>query len=349
MQPAPAAAKWNVPAIESVEALADWLALTPDDLACSPISADSRIAPTARGLPTTATVKRSGGGRPRLIEAPKRTLKLLQRQVLGRILEPIPPHPSAHSFLRGRSTKTFVAPHVAQRVVLRMDLQDFFPTITRARVQALFRTLGYPEPVADLLGGLCSNATPRHAWNDAPPGIDHRLAIEARALHAPPHLPQGAPTSPALANLCAWRLDCRLAGFAASTGAIYTRYADDLAFSGDAEFERRAERFAAHAAAIVAEEGFAVNHRKTRVMRQGVRQQLAGLVTNQHANVPRAEFDRLKAILTNCARSGCETQNHDGHPSFYAHLAGRVSYFESINPTKARRLRAIFDQIVNPS
>ena len=84
----------------------------------------------------------------------------------------------------------------------------------------------------------------------------------AHLLYRRPHLPQGAPTSPALANLCAFRLDRRLSGLAEAAGARYTRYADDLAFSGDVPFGRMAERFSVQVAAIVAEEGFSVAARK---------------------------------------------------------------------------------------
>ncbi len=101
----------------------------------------------------------------------------------------------------------------------------------------------------------------------------------------------------------------------------------------------------ARAAAIVEEEGFRVNHHKTRIMRQSVRQHLAGLVANQRVNVRRAEFDLLKAILTNCVRLGPESQNREGHPHFREHLEGRVAFVESINPAKARRLRAILERI----
>jgi hypothetical protein len=164
-------------------------------------------------------------------------------------------------------------------------------------------------------------------------------------LYARPHLPQGAPTSPALANICAYRVDCRLGGLARAAGAEYTRYADDLAFSGDQHFERRVQRFSTHVAVILNEEGFDVNHRKTRIMRQGVRQRLAGLTANQRVNVIRADFDRLKAILTNCVHRGPETQNHEGHPLFRDHLDGRLVFVESINPAKGMRLRRILDQI----
>jgi hypothetical protein len=164
-------------------------------------------------------------------------------------------------------------------------------------------------------------------------------------MYARPHLPQGAPTSPSLANLCSYRLDCRLAGLAQSAGAAYTRYADDLAFSGGERFDGSVARFATRVAVILMEEGFTVHHRKTRIMRASVRQHLAGLVANQRLNVRRADFDLLKAILTNCVRHGPTTQNREAHPNFREHLAGRISFIESVNLEKGRRLRAIFDQI----
>jgi RNA-directed DNA polymerase len=334
MQPVAAAAAWDVPVIESVGALADWLNITADELLWF---ADLKSLAYKIKRPRLAhyhyRVLTKKSGAIRLIEAPKPRLKELQRQILARILDKIPPHPSAHGFVPGRSVKTFIAPHQSQRVVLKMDLQDFFPSITGVRIQTVFRMLGYPESVADLLGGICTNAVPR------------RLVQNASILHMRPHLPQGAPTSPALANVCAYRVDCRLSGLAHAAGAQYTRYADDLAFSGGDEFERSVERFSTHVAAIVVEEEFNVNHRKTRIMRQGVRQRLAGLVANDHANVPRTDFDRLKATLTNCARLGPESQNRAAHPHFRAHLEGRVGWVESINPAKGRRLRALFNQI----
>ncbi len=280
-----------------------------------------------------------------MIEAPKRRLKKLQREILAGLLEKIPPHAAANGFLKGRSIKTFTAPHVGQRVVLRMDLQDFFASIGGARIQTFFRMLGYPEPVADLLGGICTNSVPRDVWNNPELDIDSVQLQDVRALYSRPHLPQGAPTSPALANICAYRIDSRLTGLAKSADAEYTRYADDLAFSGDEKFERLLERFSTHVAGVLLEEGYKVNHRKTRLMRQGERQHLAGLVVNQQVNVIRSDFDRLKATLTNCVRLGPESQNRDAHPAFRSHLEGRLAWVEMINPAKGKRLRIIFEQI----
>jgi RNA-directed DNA polymerase len=226
-----------------------------------------------------------------------------------------------------------------------MDVCDFFPTFGGVRIQNLFRTLGYPESVADLLGGICTNATPQDIWRDISHEVTASCLSEMKRLYARPHLPQGAPSSPALANLSFYRIDCRLAGLAKSAGAAYTRYADDLAFSGDEQFAKSAARFRAHVAALLLEEGFRINHHKTRLMRQGVRQQLAGLVANQKLNIRRTDFDHLKAILTNCIRLGPETQNRERRPDFRSQLQGKVSFVEMINPPRGKRLRAIFERI----
>ena len=114
--------------------------------------------------------------------------------------------------------------------------------------------------------------------------------------------------------------------------------ATHLAFSGDNDFEKRVERFGVTVAAILREEGLRVNHRKTRVMRRGVRQHLAGLVANDKLNIARRDFDQLKAVLTNCVRFGLESQNRDHRPDFRSHLYGRVSFVEMINPQKGERL-----------
>jgi hypothetical protein len=349
MLPVDAAAGWKIPAIESAGALADWLGLSPGELDwfadLKRLTSQNRPDLSSPLLHYHYRVLTKDSGSIRLIEAPKVRLKEMQRKVLVEILEAVPLHDAVHGFRKGRSIKTFAEPHVGQRIVLRMDLKEFFPSISRARIQALFRMAGYPEPVADLLGGICTNCAPRTLWKTLGRGIDTERMAEARALYAWPHLPQGAPTSPALANLCAYRADCRLSGLSARAGARYTRYADDLAFSGGEEFERCVERFAARAAAILMEEGFHVHYRKTRIMREGVRQHLAGLVINEHMNVPRKDFDRLKAMLTNCVRHGAESQNREGHPAFRQHLEGRVGFVEMLNPAKGARLRRILEQI----
>jgi len=209
-----------------------------------------------------------------------------------------------------------------------MDLEDYFPSIGAARVYRLFRSVGYPEAVAQVLSGLCTLKISARVLGTMPclsfveQYDPHALATRARIRQRlrqrlrQRHLAQGAPTSPALANLASYRLDARLAGAAKSVGATYTRYADDLAFSGDADFGREAQRLIVLVAAIGLEEGFLVNHHKTRVMHQSQRQHLLGLVTNQQPNVPRRTRELLEAILTNAARHGLASQNRGANPHF---------------------------------
>jgi retron-type reverse transcriptase len=353
MTPAPGPpGSWPVPAIATPAELSCVLELEPDQLdwfADCQRRERSAVVEPLRHYRYEWVTKRSGSLR--LLEAPKPRLKRLQRRVLDAILAHIPPHDAAHGFRPGRSVTSFVEPHVGRTIVLKMDLKDFFATITAARVLSIFLTAGYSERVARLLAGLCTNTVPRQILKGAPrPEIDpdrpHSPAIwRARQLYRTPHLPQGAPTSPALANLSAYRLDARLTGLALAAGAAYTRYADDLVFSGGDDFARSIGRFPSHVAAIAIQEGFAVQHRKTRVMRRSCRQRAAGVVINDRINMPRDDYDRLKATLCNCVRHGPHEQNRAGVADFRAHLAGRVAHAVRLNPDRGRRLALLFEQI----
>lgn len=332
MAPAAGAPRvWQIPAITTLEDLTETLRLHPDDLGWLLSRGVEHYRHRWQPKPKS--------GRFRLIESPKVLLKFAQRQVLRKILQAIPPHEAAKGFRPGCSVRDFVNPHTGRELLLRLDLEDFFPSITAARVLQVFLTAGYPESVARALTRLTTHAAPAAVFDgkSLPWAEQRRLAS--------PHLPQGAPTSPALANLSAFRLDCRLAGLAKAAGAEYTRYADDLLFSGGEDFARQARRFEATAGAILIEEGFRPNHRKTRVLRQGQKQHAAGLVLNKKPNIDRREFDRLKAVLTNCARHGPASQNRGHHPDFAAHLNGKLAWLRFIHPAKEAKLRAIFERI----
>jgi RNA-directed DNA polymerase len=342
--------RWDVPPIATTGDLARWLELSPgegewfaDAHGLERLGRDERL----RHYRYRWVSKRHGGLR--LLEAPKPRTKAIQRRILDAILSRVPPHDSAHGFRRGRSAVTHASHHVGKASVVRIDLQDFFLSVSAARVAAVFRAAGYPEDVAWSLALLCTNV--------APPSrgavVLDRLASHAEVaslrraemLARTRHLPQGAPTSPALANLCAYGLDVRLSAFATSIDVTYTRYADDLVFSGDANLARRAPRLEAMVGAIVLDEGFVVNHRKTRVMRAGVRQLVTGVVVNQRLNPARDSFDRLKATLHNCVRRGPVSEDREKRPDFRAHLAGRVAQMASVNPARGEKLARIFDRI----
>ena len=349
-EPAMGRRRWPVPEIASVGDLASFLGVSDGELAWL---AD------ARGLERMvkderlrhyryATLPRAG--RPvRVIERPKHRLKAIQRRLLHEVLDWIPAHEASHGFTRGRSVRTHAGGHTGRFVVVRLDLADFFASITAGRVYGIFRTAGYPESVAHALTALMTNVIPAVLWHTLPrPAIPRQIAAHhhlGRQL-ATPHLPQGAPTSPALANLPAFRLDRRLTGLAGSLEISYSRYADDLTFSGPTQLVRRAGTLRRAVAQIAREEGFTVNDDKSMLATRAGRQRVCGVVVNQHLNVPRREYDLLKAVLHNSAIHGPQTQNREGVVNFEAHLLGRITWVESLNPTRGDKLRRQFAKIV---
>jgi RNA-directed DNA polymerase len=338
---------WPIAEIDSVAALADRLELSGGQLAWL---ADVRglertvTQPKLRNYRYRSVPRRSG--LPRVIELPKARLKEIQRWVLHEILDHVPPHDAAHGFTRGRSVVSHATLHTGQRAVLRLDLADFFASIAAGRVYGIFHTVGYTPAVAHLLTGLSTNAVPLDVWRSIPRTQDPRLVQPhfwlGRQL-ATPHLPQGAPTSPALANLAAFRLDRRLTGLATSVGLRYSRYADDLTFSGPTRVGFR--WFEETVAEIAREEGFSLNRRKSTLLAAGGRQSVCGVVVNVRPNVVRAEYDRLKAILHNAARDGPQSQNRSGVPDLEAHLRGRIAWVACLNPGRGEGLRRRFSEI----
>lgn len=336
---------WRVPGLVTEGDLALWMGMEPSRLVwfADQRGTEARVADgPLRHYHRYWVAKRHGHAR--LIEVPKSNLKAIQRKILAEILAYIPPHDAAHGFRAGRSVLTFAQPHCGKAMLLRMDLQEFFPSITEARVAAIFRMAGYPERVARILAGLACTVTPVDIYAGMPASASQPNWNQRKRMSLP-HLPQGAPTSPALANLVAFRLDLRLSGLAKSAGVDYTRYADDLTFSGGRDFARMAGRFENAVAVIALEEGFEVNHRKTRSMSQSVSQRTAGVVVNQHVGIPRKDFDRLKAILHNCAVHGPTAENRERHPDFQSHLAGRVAQVRGLDPRRGERLACLFGRI----
>ena len=342
------ALRWPVPAIDTLPDLAEWLGLDDDSLGwyADPQHRLKRanISDKLRHYRFRWVPKQSGGLR--LLECPKWTLKDLQRRVNANILAAVPTHPAAHGFVPGRSALTHAKLHAGRDVVVRLDLRQFFATITAGRVYGVLRTFGYAEPVAHQLAGLLTTTTPHAVRNGAAPPNDPDLAAAHRwlcAKLATAHLPQGAPTSPALANLCAYKLDARLAGLAAKLDVTYSRYADDLTFSGDARMP--AEKLVRTVEKICKDEGFHVNPRKTVIARSGTRQIVGGLVVNDRPNATRFERDRLRAILHDASTNGLEAANHHGHPDFASHLLGRIAWVAAANPDHGARLKARFDTL----
>lgn len=242
--------------------------------------------------------KRKGGLRN--IAAPKSLLKMAQRKILEQILDKLDVSENAHGFIKGKSVVSSAQEHVGQPdLVINMDLEDFFPTLTFERVRGMFKAFGYSGYIASLLSMLCTYC--------------ERMPIEVRGevkyvKTSPRILPQGSPASPMITNILCGRLDKRLKGLADSFGFVYTRYADDMSFSlrrKDSEGTNSAEegRFCGLVTKIVSEEGFKINKEKTRFLRQNNRQCITGVVVNnKELGVPKKWVKKLRAAIYNASK-----------------------------------------------
>ena len=276
--------------------------------------------------------KKTGGMR--RISAPKPTLARAQRWVLDAILAQVETEPEAHGFVQNRSIVTNAAHHVGQNIVANLDIKDFFPSFGFRRVKGLFhKRFGYSEHVATALTLLCTEPPRLEARFD---GRRIWVALGERFV------PQGAATSPAITNLLSQRLDRRLAGAARTQDYVYTRYADDLTFSGsDVENLGKLLRLVRH---IIADEGLEEHEAKTRVMRRSSRQEVTGVTVNDKLALSRAEFRKLRAILHNCERRGLQSQNRAGHPNFAAFLRGKVAFSHMVAPERTAELWAALER-----
>jgi RNA-directed DNA polymerase len=275
---------------------------------------------------TFAIPKRSGGER--LIMAPKRRLKAIQRALLGLLVEKLPVSDCAHAFRRRRSIRTGAEPHVAKRSLLKLDLKNFFPTVTAARVRGLLIAYGYGYPVATTLAVLMTEAERQP------------VQVDGKMFHVPigpRHCVQGAPTSPGICNALLLRFDRRLAGLARKHGFAYTRYADDLTFSSAADASA-ARKLRVAIARIVREEGFIVNADKTRLMGRGTRQTVTGVVVNQVLGLSRQERRRLRATAHQL-----RTQGAAADPRLES-FTGKLAYLEMLNPQQAAKIRDHFEK-----
>ena len=315
------AAENELPPLDTPQQLAEALGVSVVQLRglCYHRDAATRIHYTRFTIP-----KRDGTERP--IWAPKTVLKAAQRWVLRNVVERLPVHGAAHGFLAGRSTATNAAAHADSRVVLKMDIEGFFPTITWRRVKGVFRRAGYRERISTLLALLCTEA-PREV-----------VALEGKTYFVslgPRCLPQGAPTSPALTNALCLRLDRRLTGLAAKTGWRYTRYADDLTFSLPAAApDASPDPLIKLVTKIAAGEGLKIKQEKTRLARSGRRQTVTGLVVNRDLppRCPRALRRQIRAAIHNL-KAGKPLPEGES----LARLAGYAAYVHMTDPKRGRK------------
>ena len=231
------------------------------------------------------------GAKKRWIEAPDPELKRLQRRLLDRVLYRLEPTPCAHGFVKGRSIVTNAAAHCGRQWVVSLDIKDFFPSVRR-------------EQVIDSLGDLF--------------GDPEDLRLVGDLVTRQGRLPQGAPTSPHLANLAVRELDIQLAAMAESCRWTYTRYADDMSFSGDEKPQNVMER----ATRLVNARGFRVAPHKSTIRGQHQRQNVTGLTVNEKVALPKEKRRKLRAMLHNfSANSGDGAADLTTLSEIHGHLA----------------------------
>jgi hypothetical protein len=270
---------------------------------------------------TTFSVAKRTGGR-RIIMAPKKRLKVIQRRLQRQLGAALPKHEAAHGFVRGRSTCTTAEPHVKKKVVVRIDLEAFFPTITHVRVRGLLIALGYSYPVASTLAVLMTES--------------ERQPVElgGEVFHVPigpRHCVQGAPTSPDISNAIVVRLDRRMTALAKRLGFVYTRYADDLIFSSNDPL--KVPHLLGGARRIIAAEGFRVNSKKTRVARRTNKQVVTGVTVNDVLGLSKKERKKIRAAIHHAKHGKLDAKAR-------ASLEGKLAYLHGLNPEQAAKLRA---------
>ena len=268
--------------------------------------------------------KKSGGYRE--ILAPTGILKYIQKAV-NLILQLVwEPTDAAHGFTAGRSVMTGAFPHVGKKYVFNVDLKDFFASIDSGMIRrALVGTLGLDRRTAAIIASLCT----------VPDGSGRQV------------LPQGSPASPVLSNIVCADLDRRLSGLAESIGLTYTRYADDITFSGEHNAFREGEAFRANLDRIIRDEGFTVNGQKTRLQKRGSRQEVTGLTVCEKVNVSRRWLKRLRAQIHRMEAGGFTREEMlcaRGRLSWLRQVRGKDPAWEKLD----QRLRRLERQAPPP-
>lgn len=249
--------------------------------------------------------KKSGGTRQ--ISAPHETLYVIQRWILDNILKKNDVSKNAMGFCNGRSVITHASYHLNCNSLLKIDLESFFPTIKLKRVIKAFNYIGYPSRVATSLSRFCS-------------------------LNG--ELPQGAPTSPAISNLVVKKMDYRLERLSEIYEIKYSRYADDLAFSG----KYIPATFLEPVKTIITNEGFVINNKKTYLTNRKGKKILTGIsISDNKLKLPRDKRRRIRAESFNAQKKDpiiVIMENKD--PVYYERLLGKLNFWAQIEPDNIR-------------
>lgn len=254
--------------------------------------------------------KKSGGER--TICQPSKKMKGLQAWILVHILEKIEVSPSCKGFRKGSSTLDNALPHLGANTVLNLDLKDFFPTVSSKKVYNIFKTIGYNKLIATVFTNICT-------YNNS--------------------LPQGSPCSPSLANLASWTLDLRIQGYVGKRGISYTRYADDLSFSGLKP--SNVLKIIPMIKTIIEEEEFEVNHKKTRVASSARAKIVTGLVINENnVGIGKKKYKLLRAKIHNLS-----LPKEQNNKRLLNHVDGWLAYLNSVDKTRYSKARKYIDSL----
>lgn len=290
--------------------------------------------------------KRSGGIR--RICVPEPALGAVQTWIAENILQRAEVHPASHAFKKGDSIARCAEAHAGARWLVKMDIADFFGSVSEIDVYRVFKSLGYNPLVSFELARICTELpvqSAKHAlssWN-----LHHvRRGIPTYSQQYVGRLPQGAPSSPMLANLTMIETDQRLTEIATSFGVKYTRYSDDLTFSTAGDFDKvSAYALIEQVATVLKSRNLFPNRAKTTVVHPGARRVVLGLLVD--GDVPRltrAFRDRLRQHLYYLEKRGIvahvQARAFESAGGLYRHLRGLIDYANSVDPAYAVPLLA---------
>lgn len=292
--------------------------------------------------------KKSGNGF-REIMVPNEKLKYVQRWINYNILQQVPLSDFCTGFRPGFSILKNAIVHENSKAIYKIDLLRFFDTITDKRVFGLFKSLGYVENLAYDLGKICTSKHKRSYWSFVASEGVHEL--KQFADNNPSVLPQGAPTSPTIANILATRLDKRFAGLSQVLGFRYTRYADDLTFS-ITEHGRFPDLSIIEK--IITDEGFFINRSKIKYFKQGMKQYVTGLTVTHGVNVSKKDRKEIFQHLYYCKKFGPTdhlkniskaTNGASQHFGFQDWLLGKISFIYSVDKANGIKMLKEFEKI----
>ncbi|MFF3026258.1 reverse transcriptase family protein [Microbacterium sp. NPDC057944] len=279
--------------------------------------------------------KKSGGHRDLL--SPNDELLKVQRWVLDNILVHSPRHPDSFAYFEKVTTRECAERHVGATWMLKTDLHDFFPSVTERQVYRVFLELGYSPLLSFELARLCTWPNQRTSVASLSPNDTRPYARTVEGV-----LPQGAPTSGALANAVSRGLDRGLSRLALRHGLVYTRYSDDITLSGSGSFSRKyAAALIPKVRAIVERSGFNLHQKKTRIIPPGARKLVLGImVTESGLAIMPEQKRRVDLYIHSVAKYGpVEFAKHRKFESALAminHVEGWLAYLYHIDAAWTR-------------